>query len=496
MWNGTPAVVVRALVPKIPEGGSTVLRGLARRLLLTAATAPEGADQAAQGGVTLVALRTEKLNALGDADGVTALTAATPGSARNPRLGRLAIDTALAAGKTEQACAEVGPALAGGFDAGLSRVQVLCHFLAGRTLEGNLALDMLREGKQADPAFVAAAEALSGLPPVPSEKLSLSVPEPLHVALFSAAKQPLPADALGHPSPLALKAIAGAAGLPIDQRLVAAERAEAAGLLPAEAVRTLYAGALFTPEELSAAIPKGEQGSPRTGALLYRAAGAIADEGVRAQLVAKALDLATLRGHFASTARIFQPLVATLRPDPAQASVAPTLARALLSAGKPEAAAKWLDVAKAGPDPNAAARLWPLAALNGVSAGNGIDLPAYAAWRATQEGVPPETFAHRAALVLGALAGRGARIPDAAWLDALALPAGGPQPALFALMQGGALDARVGITVLATLVAVGEVPLAKADPMVLAEAVSALTVVGLADEARALATEALLANGI
>nr|CAM74180.1 hypothetical protein MGR_2053 [Magnetospirillum gryphiswaldense MSR-1] len=99
-------------------------------------------------------------------------------------------------------------------------------------------------------------------------------------------------------------------------------------------------------------------------------------------------------------------------------------------------------------------------------------------------------------MVLGVLAGLGAKVPDSAWLEVLSLPAGGPNPGLFALMQGAALDARLGGTLLAGLSTMGDVPLDRVDPMTLSEVISALAVVGLAEDARQLALEALLANGI
>ena len=157
MWEGTPATVVRALLPLLPAAnGSHVMRDLARRLLLTAATAPEGADAAAAGGgSTLVEMRAERLMALGDTDGLAALAAVAPGAAAGPRLTRMAVEADLASGRVDKACAGAASALAAGHDGPLAMVQVYCTLAAGNTLQGNLALDLLRERKEADPAFVA-----------------------------------------------------------------------------------------------------------------------------------------------------------------------------------------------------------------------------------------------------------------------------------------------------------------------------------------------------
>lgn len=497
-WMGTPAVAVRSLMSMMPGASdSHVLNALSRRLLLSAATAPEGAADRQTGAPTLVELRAERLMKLGDVDGVVALSKAAPSAAGGALLTRLEIDALLVMGQAEEACAKAQTALSSAGDDYLAQVQVFCTFSGGDVLAGTMGLDLLRERKQADKAFVAAAEVLGGLPPVPADKLTLAEPQALHVAAFAAARQPLPEFEPKIVAPAVLRAIATNGALPTDQRLAAAETAEALGAVEAEFVRRLYGEIAFTPEELSTAIPSAEAGNADGRALLYRAALDMPDPGVRAQLIARALDLAADKGQFASAARLFQPLIAEIRPDATQADFAATAARAFYALGRPEAAAKWHDLAHSGSDPRAGDRLWPFAALSAAGGHQPLSTPAYAAWRATMEGLAPELMARRSAILLGALTSLGARVPDAAWADTLALPAAnGPPFGPLAMMRGGAVEARPGITVLATLAAIGEGKLSEADPQALSEAIRALALVGLAAEARALAVEALIANGI
>ncbi|MGE5546705.1 MAG: antifreeze protein [Solirubrobacterales bacterium] len=497
MWAGTSANVVRRLLPLLPgASGIQAVRDLERRLLLTAAAAPQGADAARANGASLVELRAERLMAMGDVEGVAALAKAAPSAAISPNLARLKLEALFATGNLDAACAETAAGLAQGADGMLAKAQAFCHLAAGRTSEGNLAVDLLRERKDPDNAFIAAAEVLSGLPPAAHAKLSLPKPEPLHVAVFRAAKLPLPADAAANASPAVLRAIALSPAETLDSRLAAGERAEALGGLDAAELRKLYSEALFTPEDMSGALAKAEAGGPRARALLYRLAADMKDPGVQAQIVARALDLATVRGDFAAAVRVFAPLLSEIRPGPENTAIAATLAKALYAAGRPEAAAKWQDVALSGPDTHAGDRLWPYAAVYSAGGQHPLSTTGYAAWRATQDGVPAEKARRRAAVLLSVLSGLGGRVPDAAWLDALDLPAAGPKPALFALMQGGALEARTGITVLATLAALGDAPADKVDVVTLSEAISALAVVGLTADARKLAIEALLANGV
>ena len=73
------------------------------------------------------------------------------------------------------------------------------------------------------------------------------------------------------------------------------------------------------------------------------------------------------------------------------------------------------------------------------------------------------------------------------------LPARARRPALLLLV---ACSGRGGETVLLALLALGEAGPARADPLVLAAVLPALSAVGLEREARALAIEAAIARGL
>ncbi len=495
LWAGTTAPVVRALLPMLPANpASPALRGVQRRLLLTAATPPDGNNP--NEPPSLVELRVGRLMAMGAAQDVISLANAVPNSASRPLLARNRIDAQLLAGQTKDACADVLRLPTAGDD-GLAKIQVLCNYLSGKVLEGNLGLDLLRERKDADHGFIAAAEVVAGLPPIPADKIKLAELTPVHVAAFSAAKLPVPADALAKASPAAARALAMSFGTPIDARINAGERAEAAGLLPPDSLRQLYLEAAFTPDELANAAQRAESLGARARPLLYRAAHDQADPVLRATLVAKALDMAEAQGQTLAIARLYAPMIEAALPNPALRPQSPAFARAALALGKPDVAARWLELARTSPDTQfAIERLWPLMAVQAAQPGQPLSTGGLAAWRSRQVGLPPETVARRAAVVFGLLSALGAKIPDSAWVDTLTLPAGGPQPGLFALMQNAALESRLGIAVLASLAALGDTPLDKADPTTMAEVVSALSVVGLGEDARRLTIEAMLANGV
>ena len=88
------------------------------------------------------------------------------------------------------------------------------------------------------PRFFALIEALAGdgeasLPTLPE-------PTPLHLALARVAKARLPADVVASNRPGVLRTIAMSPNAPVEVRLEAAERAEAAGALDIDALRQLY----------------------------------------------------------------------------------------------------------------------------------------------------------------------------------------------------------------------------------------------------------------
>lgn len=490
LWQGTPAQVVRKLIPLLPATpASLTVRNLERRLLLTAAPAPDGAVEGDR--PSLVELRAERLAAMGESEAVVQLAGVAPLSVKGTLMQRVQLDAKLLSGDTQGACNDFPK------DGSQPKLAVLCHYLAGRMLEGNLGLDLLRERKDADHGFIAAAEVLSGLPPLPADKIKLDEVTPLHLAAFGAAKLPLPADAVARATPAVARAVALSFSTPFEIRLAAGERAEAAGVLAPEDLRKLYLEAVFDPDEMGAPLAKAETAGVRGRALLFRAATDQPDPVIRAHFIAKAMELAAAKGETASAARVFANLLAETKPDPLLRTVAPVFARANLALGRAEAA-QWLELAKTDPAAtHALNRLWPLQAVLDANPGEQAGTVGLAAWRTSLEGLPPELAARRAAIVLGSLTALGAKVPEAAWLDALALPGGGgPRPALFAMLQNAALEARLGGTLLAGMAALGDQPLDKVDPVTLSEVISALSVVGLGDEARRLAIEAMLANGV
>jgi hypothetical protein len=477
LWAGTPANVVRTLLPRLTSGGeSPAWRGLARRLLLIAAPAPK--DTGIGDQPSLAELRVIRVMALGFADDSMALAESTPTSLAGPGLQRARTEARLLSGHLDTLC----PSLSGLEGADLSKAQVLCHLVGGNTFGGGLGLDLLRDQKPADAPFIAAAESLAGLPLGKAGLGPVRDPSPLQFAAIRAAKMPLPAEMVASARPAMLRTLALSADLPMDQRLNIAERAEAMGLLSPEEFAKLLAEIPFQPEELAAPLAHLDgMAGPRALALLLRVA-ETADPVLRMPLLLRALDLAAGRGRFPTAARLALPQLTRLLPQPDQASVAPIMVRALLVGGRRDAAMSWLDLA--GHDGgNGLVKLWPLVRAWGMGDASST------AWRETAD-------PRRAALVATLLAGLGQPVAEGDWPLLLEAPrsAAGPGPGIGLLIQAAARDHLQGAAVLAALAVFAEPD--KTDPFLLSQALSTLVAVGLDKDARRLAVDVMLAAGL
>jgi hypothetical protein len=508
MWAGTSIGIVQKVLPLLP--GATPWRSLQkleRRLLLTAAAVPAGKPF----GDSLIKLRADKLWAMGDVDGLNALLKGLADPAFTPALRRLQVDAALLAGDVATACQQA-PALRlqAASDAYPAKLQVFCQFSAGKGNEAGLGVDLLREQKVNDPAFFIAADALAGIAPGKAD--GLNNPTPLTLAMARTAKLPLPESiATGALSAALLRGIATTTTATPEARLAAAEKAEALGAVDTELLRQLYEQVTFSTQELTAPVnAAATDKGVRSRALLFRAAEQQVLPPAKVEIIAKALGLAGEGPGYFTAARLYAPQIAQLRPTPDLASFAIVAARALWAAGRTDAATAWLGLARGG-DPSvaaAAAGLWPLARLAAADPPQAIPPGTLAAWRKVRGDLPAPVAQRRLLVCLGLLSALGDKVPADDWLALYddPLPAAGPTPmAVAAAAPRGALwhglrvatdDLRLGETVMFALATLGDAGLAQADPTDLYRVAAALHLIGLDGDARALAVEAAIANGL
>jgi len=488
LWRGTPRSLVERLLPELPAPiASPAMRELARRLLLLQAEAPAGPF-----GASLLAMRLERLAALGRDSDLDALLARVSEGAEDAGVARHRIDLRWLAGDLDGGCDMTRKNIPR-YDQNpyLQKALIFCQARAGESAPAALGLDLLGEQGHDDPLFAALIGARQGGEPAADAGDGLTA---LHLAVYDALGR-LPKLDATKLAPALLAAVAGRPHADAALRLEAGERAAALGALPVEALQRHYLEVPANARDLDDAIDAGLD-SARDRAVLYQAAARALAPEPRARLLAKALAEARVRGAYAQAVALYLPLLMQMAPAPTLAWFAGEAGRALYLAGRYETAGTWLELAQASSDPKAVLAmpsLWTLASLAGGAESIVLDTP-------TGLGAEPDAgAASRTARLMAVLEAFGASTGDAwAMLDTGGAADLGPMPdARLWFALGQAADARrIGETVLLALVALGPEGPAAANPLVLGRVLDSLRRAGLEEEARALAFEAAIGSGL
>ncbi len=513
MWAGTKRALLVRLLPRLPaETNSRVMRALMRRLLLSTAKAPppEGTTGSKQ-GPSLVALRVERLAAMGEVAAAGDQLRAAPGRGDDQALLRSETDILFLTNDNARACPLVAQQIRGKGGVFWQKAFVFCQSLAGEHERAALGLALLREQGVKDPVFFSLIEALEAGDKLTIE--SLPSPKPLHFAMVRAARARLPADVTSSNNPAVLRTVATSPNARPTLRIEAAERAEVMGALPARLLRELFVGVTLIAE-----MPANEDqpGAAAPGQLsrarMYREALGETLPLALATAVSRAFSKAREGGYYGSSARVYLPIIEGLAPSRELLSFAPEAVRASLAAGQPKAAENWLAALRqgAGFDPRVAdelARLLPLVRLTGgagPAAREPLDL---AGWWALQikpvdqdTPVNLEAAIKRAAVLFNLLEGLGHPVGAEHWAILL-----GGAPHSSTIMPGSGLwhslgaaagAGRLGETVLLSLLTLGQAGPGQANPLVLRRVIEGLRQVGLEADARKLAGEVAIAAGL
>ncbi|HLI11051.1 MAG TPA: hypothetical protein VKY65_05585 [Alphaproteobacteria bacterium] len=504
MWRGISRAEAVRLVDALPTAmPSPTLRALARRLLLTTAASPEGppGDEP-----SLLTLRAAKLAQMGDIENSRALLDLLPANRSDETAARIRMDGRLIQGDTTNACAEAGDRLRQYHGIYWQKVQIFCQALAHKTEEVDIGVGLLHdEGDDKDTAFFTLVSALEG---VKAAKVK-SLPEatPLLLAMMRAAEQPLPKDVAHAAAPAILRAVADSPNAAMEERLAAAEQAATLGALAPDALAALYDKAAANAATASAVTGAQAKYDAQSRALLYRAAKLAKSSSERAAIIQAALALARHAGLYAPAVGVNLPLMDLLSPNPSLISFAAEASRAYDFAGRLGAGQAWYALARQGSATSSEAakatvELWPFTVLTADKSAD-WEADRFAAWTAAQSGdkaADPKLAGERVARVLGLLSALGHHVPDAAWQPFYATAAGGPDTmpslALWNGLDAAAKAGRQGQTVLFALIAIGANGPGASDPIAVNHVIAALDKVGLGSEARQLAIEAAIADGV
>ena len=503
LWQGTPgpiALRLLALLPAAPD--SQGMRGLQRRMLLSSGPAP--ADLPGEG--VMLAARAERLLAMGALDELLALASAVPDRTDDPALARAFAEAALALGQDTVACGYRDAVASRADDRFWVKLGVVCDLWRGDSAKAELGMRLLGEIGEQDPLlqeFVQAA--VAGRAGGPDR---LAGAEPLHLAAARIVKMPIDPDVAAIESLPVLVALSrGIGDPPFAARLAAAERAERAGAVSAQALIALYAEVAVEAGPVDGALRVAEADQTAYArALLWRTAEVNGDSGQRARVIRTALELAEDGPSWRQTARLFAPLIRRLTIDPAAEPLAPDAIRILVAAGEPAAARPWLEwlrVRAEGGNPEARTlvrRLWVVARIGGGDLLAPYREAAVAAWWDDLRDTSPEEASNLGGAALTLLDALGAPIGVDAWRGLAAAPSTNPYEAPTAAFRNGvsagAEAGRLAEPVALAAAGFGAVPLDDLDPTAVAGVVRALRRLGLEDDARRLAGEAAVAYGL
>ena len=528
MWQGTPRALIDALLPRLPVGVESVaMRGLARRLLLSAAVPPKAEDRTdgkadgKAGG--LIAKRIGLLVAMGDLAAAESLLAVTPSRGDDPALARIEADVRLLANDNARACGLAAAHIRDTDSPFWQKALIFCQALAGEHAKAALGVGLLRELGTDDKVFFALVDALAGggapsAKPIPAKDAktgkdarpapkildSMPSPTPLTLAMARAANLPLPADVLALNQPAVLRVVATSPGGPIEMRLEAGERAEAAGTLPTETLRQLYMAVNFSEEALANPLSRAEaESGPLSRALLYRTALVQTVPTAQAEAVSRAFALARKGGRYPSAVRTFTPILKRIPPSTELIWFAPEMVRAALVGGEAEMAKAWFGILRASAlfnpeSASAVAALRPVLRLAGSEETADWKPADFATWWDGTRGRPEGR--KRAELLFSLLDAFGDAAPEALWAGLLEgaqrVTAALPQPALWFRLRDAAAAGRPGETVLLSLLTLGDSGPAAAEPVQLHDVLARLKAIQREADARALAVEAVLAAGL
>lgn len=465
LWAGTSRLEVEALLAEIPSGiTSPAMRDLTHRLLLTVADAPPGEGS----GRGLAALRLEALIRSGDPAGAAALLDRTGRPLEDEAAALAWVEMAYLTGDMERACRTL-PDLLGRFNRpGFEKWQIVCQVRAGNADQALLGIDLLREQGEKDDIFFRLTEAAAAGQKAPVK--GVATPTPVQLALMLAAGRQPPAD-LKVSEAASLAALARSELVPLPQRLAAGERAAALGTLDGAGLAALYAAVpAADPKALTAAA--AAKPTPQLRAQFLQALKAEPAPAARAGLFKGAMLAASTPQQAGPYGGLLLDGTTDFRLNVGFAVVAPLLARLQLLHGQVDVAKPWLELARddfnANKDEGAFARLWPLAAAQGLVREAEFDKTR---WVRDLGGDAARDRADQALILLSALEAPVAPLPPHA--------------------DGSPAAKSKGAVLIEALALLGPEGPAGADALGLADILTGLRRAGLEAEARRLAVEAL-----
>lgn len=494
-YEGSPRSAVMLRVSQLPASpNSPAMQNLLRRVLLSRTKPPAGQQVADEPG--LLAHRLNKLVASGRVSEAASLGTQ---SSRDDRFARQAWSEALLlSGRDQEACGDGTAIRQSSGEEYWLKLRAYCYIVENDLAAATLTLDVMKERAVNDDAFFAlAGHAVDGA----KLKLdSIAAPSGIHLALIRRTGAALPANLAGWlPGNVALRDSQDALS-----KIVALERAAVAGLVEPDDLAEAYNLESFTPdqiddpEEWAAKLPVA-----RANALYFQAISKRTRPAAKAAAFAAALDRAEGQNRFALFAQVSRRLAMQMPAVAETAWLAPNIIRVLLYNGDAKQALAWSGLLSSPTDLPAANAYKIQAALAYPSVENLAHLQASLVWlgqNALKPSGSKEWLMARALREVPLFDALGYTIPpEAQWALSVNNSGAALQDVSAEAMQAlprSVLNQRKGETVLNALVALGNAGPVRAPVSVVARVVDALATIGMRDEARAIANEAVLGTPV
>lgn len=483
LWSGTSRVDAEELLTRIPlASADPVLRALAKRLVLTKADAPIGPSKRA-----FVTLRIEKLLDAGliDEAGTLAAQASIP---NDPEFARVQADALLIANRASDICSERTATRLTAAEPFWLQLRAYCAAAAGDTATADLTRAVLEAQGNGDKAYDALFNDVLGHKLIPPGHIAH--PTAMHVFLLRQAGLPISGEvAAAMGTPANLLAMRDTRNSP-QIRIEAADRIIRTGAASVAELKALAEAGDIPTDRLATALSDAPNLPFFVGQVLLRRAAQLETRpDAKAQLVFTALSLGEKTGLLPLAAGLQGDIAASIKPMPAKHDMAHLYARALLLAGMPDAAERWLS------DRDAMRGAVDLVAPNAARDAKAQAI--YAAYVAELTADPPMPDADGAykALLLGLADVLGKSLPPDAKAHVPSLEAqhwAGKRPGTTQRLEAASLKPeRKGEALLLILGVVQTNGLRDMAPDVTIELVRLLGEMNLPDTAHRLAVEAL-----
>lgn len=387
------------------------------------------------------------------------------------------------------------------------KMLAFCRALEEDNAGAQIALDMLNEQENIDFIF---ADLLGRLMEPPEARGSffmagLASLEPLNYTIWSLLDQPIDANLIEESDPLVVSALVINPNMSADNRFQAATKSYLSGGVTVNALRNIYDLQEFSSAEYNSAVRMAQfDDRPIADALLYQAASKQSGDFEKAQILETIWARALENNDLPRKAALNSETLKSLNPSSRLINHAHHIARGLILAGEMDEAIRWYDFARrnaTGGDAEATRALiniWPLAIL----AANSGDIPwsdsILNLWWNGQMVLSPENRDAKATLFYALAEAFGYTVADDKWAELItenhtegvqSIPL-----AVWREMIRAVGENKPAEAVLLSLIALGEDGPGSIDASGLSAIIRLLRSVGLEQEARKVAIEALVAN--